>query len=55
MNVNQTTNCFFSKGLLRIAACTLLSTGIGISQVWATPGGSAESIVNAVQQDACHN
>ena len=52
MNVNQTTNCFFSKGLLRIAACTLLSTGIGISQVWATPGGSAESIVNAVQQDA---
>jgi TonB-linked SusC/RagA family outer membrane protein len=52
MNVNRKTNCFFSKGLLKLAACTLLTTGISIGQLAAAPGNNAETMSQGVQQDA---
>ena len=49
MNVNQKTNCF-SKSLFRLAACTLLTTGIGIGQVSASPNTAEKTSSQAAQQ-----
>jgi len=49
MNVNQKTNCF-SKSLFRLAACTLLTTGIGIGQVSASPNIAEKTSSQAAQQ-----
>jgi TonB-dependent starch-binding outer membrane protein SusC len=51
MNVNQKTNCF-SKSLFRLAACTLLTTGIGIGQVSAHSGITEKASSEAAQQAA---
>lgn len=52
MNVNRQTNCFFSRSLLKLAACTLLTTGMSIGQLAAAPGSNAETVSQGVQQDA---
>jgi len=52
MNVNRKTNCFFSKGLLKLAACTLLTTGMSIGQLTAASGNNAETMSQGVQQNA---
>jgi len=51
MNVNQKTNCF-SKSLFRLAACTLLTTGIGIGQVSASPSTTEKTSSEIAQQAA---
>jgi TonB-linked SusC/RagA family outer membrane protein len=51
MNVNQKTNRFFSKSLFKLAACTLLTTGISIGQAWAASGSMTETRSAAVQQE----
>lgn len=51
MNENRKTDCFFSKGLLKLAACTLLTTGISIGQLAAAPSSNVETLSQSVQQE----
>jgi TonB-dependent starch-binding outer membrane protein SusC len=51
MNENRKTDCFFSKGLLRLAACTLLTTSISIGQLVAAPSSNGENMSQGVQQE----
>ncbi|MDP4271844.1 MAG: carboxypeptidase-like regulatory domain-containing protein, partial [Bacteroidota bacterium] len=50
MKVNFSSNGFLSEGLLKVAACVLLTSGVGISQMWAAPAGNAAVTVS--QQNA---
>jgi len=52
MNVNQKTNCFFRRGLFKLAACTFLTTGISIGHVTAAPGSMGSKNSEITQQEA---